>query len=133
MTDTPQTRPVTGSGLPAGETFYPVPYFFDVMDMPVTPIQACKSEPVTVPIRMEVIPLPGNSSPLMSFCGDGMKLLEELAGHEDFYCACLEASVAGDSAQMLHLLVDRVAAYLRVSPTVAGVYLKYPKYPPRAV
>lgn len=133
MTDTPQTRPVTGSGLPAGETFYPVPYFFDVMDMPVTPTQACKSEPVTVPIRMEVIPLPGNSSPLMSFCGDGMKLLEELAGHEDFYCACLEASVAGDSAQMLHLLVDRVAAYLRVSPTVAGVYLKYPKYPPRAV
>lgn len=37
MTDTPQARPVTGSGLPTGETFYPVPYFFDVMDMPVTP------------------------------------------------------------------------------------------------
>lgn len=107
MTNTPLAHPVTGSGLPAGETFYPVPYFFDVMDMPVTPTQACKSEPVTVPIRMEVIPLPGGSSPLMSFCGDGMKLLEELAGHEDFYCACLEASVAGDSAQMLHLLVDR--------------------------
>lgn len=67
-----------------------------------------QAHPVTVPIRMEVIPLPGNSSPLMSFCGDGMKLLEELAGHEDFYCACLEASVA-------------------------GVYLKYPKYPPRAL
>ena len=50
MTDTPQAHPVTGSGLPAGETFYPVPYFFDVMDMPVTPTQACKSEPVTVPI-----------------------------------------------------------------------------------
>lgn len=46
MTDTPQTRPVTGSGLPAGETFYPVPYFFDVMDMPVTPTQACKSEQI---------------------------------------------------------------------------------------
>lgn len=52
MTDTPQAHPVTGSGLPTGETFYPVPYFFDVMDMPVTPKQACKSEPVTVPIRL---------------------------------------------------------------------------------